>query len=385
MFKNKKEYKKEYDIVINNKNYKFYYTIVKIDFFNQKELIFYKKIFLDTVENKKASNQDLNTLISHLRKNKQDFKDIEIATVKQHFVKKEIQEKWEHFVFFAEDKKNKEKVFLYSKEENKTINKKNSFVVSSTFDIFNDNCFFYLEDGIVTILERYFEKIMQNNKTYSFSNEEEMLNEYFFVPHLDNRITKYKKFISLVEDNNNINDIIKKSFENNKSFILEFEDNVFCLSFNWVEEFLLGEIYEDISWNNISIMPFSPKKALVIAEEEVISKIQKYKLKELDFLINSFINFLRLKRNEINKGTFNLSEFLLDNNGLLFCNNEKILYEFKKMIISKDYNNLNETEDFLIFSWREINAKNIIDNYHNVRALMKEQEENIKKTYIKQK
>lgn len=101
MFKNKKEYKKEYDIVINNKNYKFYYTIVKIDFFNQKELIFYKKIFLDTVENKKASNQDLNTLISHLRKNKQDFKDIEIATVKQHFVKKEIQEKWEHFVFFC--------------------------------------------------------------------------------------------------------------------------------------------------------------------------------------------------------------------------------------------------------------------------------------------
>lgn len=350
--------------IIDSNIYCFNIIVLKTKYFNNECEILLKIIKNIKINNKKANKNETEKLVSSIRSDfKKDINEYRLfdnfKTVYQHYVKKKIQKNWDR----------SDCVIFHTKENTSLINYDNildnksnfeagnTYAKNHTFDIYGDDYFIYLEDGIVTILEKFFERIIEKYNSCNLmevkEQKEKNIIKYFFTPYLTNRIEKYQNFsINIYKNYNKSNSItyflqkeLKEYMEKYRCFVNNEHDNKYNLTSDWIEYLFYSDIYDEcaLSISRPVIMPYSPTKALFIFDNTSLKYFEKYPFDKKDFLLNTLLGIID-KMNNLQD-----NELMLDD-----------YYKFDTLIRLADKKN---TID-LIQTLNVFFEKNILQNGH---------------------
>lgn len=403
---------------IDSDIYTFEIIVLRTKYFNNENEILSKMIKNIKVNEKKANENETSILVASIRADAKEgvteYKSFDsFKTENQHYVKNKIQKNWDKsdcVVFQIKGDVTDKEILDYSLTGTLLINydnishdksqfeSNNTFVKKHTFDIYGDDYFIYLEDGIVTVLEKLFERIIGE---YSYGDLREIKNtketniiKYFFTPYLDNRIENYHKFaININKDYKEpkvITDFfekeIEKSLKNLKCFIKNADDNIFNLTSDWIEYLFYSQLYEECAAHLARpvIMPYSPTKALFILDEVSLQYFKKYTFDKEDFLLNVILSIIDKRLNASgDEIVFPEHHYKIDTLIRLADkkNTEEIVNMFNNYFFAKDFN-LKKLSLSISTYWINKNMKNINENIDKIHNRLAEQQ-NIILNYLK--
>lgn len=383
-------------INIDDNIFSFDYEIVKTNYFNgSKNETLYKAIKNIKKDDNIANEEDIKNLINYIRNSKEHELNKDIITENQHYTKSAYQNNFDSFICFAKNTKTQKHQIIFSEDISTTINSKNIFVSKNTFDLIYKNNFIYLEDGLVTILEKFFENYISNNIENNLKNKQ--IISFFLVPYLVSRKEKYNNFIIHCFLNNNDNYTIEKFLSNqnviDNIIILDKKNPNFSLYCNFIEEFKISLLYENLDWEECNLIPISPDKALLLCNNQPFEYIKKYGLKEADYIINSLINFIGyISRYDLEEEDYQTkNEFIyinskgqryqLNKSFLIWINNKELIPFCKELKKIKSQKKLEKFSDKLIDYWRHIKNEEIKNNNPKVKYMIQEQYNNIINTF----
>lgn len=398
---------------IDSDIYTFEIIVLRTKYFNNENEILSKMIKNIKVNEKKANKNETSILVASIRADAKEgvteYKSFDsFKTENQHYVKNKIQKNWDKsdcVIFQIKDDVTDKEILDYSLTGTLLINydnishdksqfeSNNTFVKKHTFDIYGDDYFIYLEDGIVTVLEKLFERIIGE---YSYGDLREIKNtketniiKYFFTPYLDNRIENYHKFaININKDYKEpkvITDFfekeIEKSLKNLKCFIKNADDNIFNLTSDWIEYLFYSQLYEECAahFARPVIMPYSPTKALFILDEASLQYFKKYTFDKEDFLLNVILSIIDKRLNTSgDEVVFPERHYEIDTLIRLADkkNTEEIVNMFNNYFLVKDFN-LKKLSLSISTYWINKNMQNINENIDEIHNILKEQHDRI--------
>lgn len=320
------ETKTSHEKRIKDNIYNFDISVLSTGYFNNKNETLLKTIKNIKVNGVESNKKQTETLVFSIREDAKKYINEYSAfdsfkTENQHYVKNQIQKNWDKsdcVIFEMKGDVIDDKIFDFSLTETSLINYDNiphnkskfesnkTFVKKYTFDIYGEDYFIYLEDGIVTILEKLFERIIDEYSSDDLmeikKTKEINIMKYFFVPYLSNRIENYQEFAINIASNYNIPKVItnflelkSKNFSKNyKIFVKNSYDNLFNLTSDWIEYLFYVDLYDEcaINLSRPVIMPYSPTKALLIIDDVALKYFKKYQFDKEDFLINAILGII---------------------------------------------------------------------------------------------
>ena len=252
-----------------------------------------------------------------------------------------------------------------------------------------------MEDGIVTILEKFFEKIIKDNLSYKnieiIDTKNVDIISYFFKPYLYSRVENYKKFARYIKENykksNPITNFFDNEIKNNrrsyKCFINNASEDIFNLTSDWIEYLFYSELYDECAYKAFRpcIMPYSPKNALFIIDINGMNYFEKYPFDKEDFLLNTLLVLIDKRMNTSGDEKKIANEHykkdtlirLADLENKEYITNKFNTKKISDMVKLGDFKGLSHC---IVGYWRHKNKKNIKENEAPVKKFMNEQEKN---------
>lgn len=403
---------------IGNDFYTFDIVTLTTKYFSDKDEILLKIIKNIKVNGNKPNKLNIEKLVAKIRDDRfitgsgNKYKKYNnLQTVKQHYVKNSIQQNWNNSdcVLFKingltiKDNKafdeNLENTMLVdyddiNHDDKKHFEPKSTYVKDFTFDFYGEDYFLYLEDGIVTILEKLFERTIENNiesKILELSDDKiKNVMSYFFTPYLKNRITEYQDFALFIFKNYKNTNAITAFMSNKKSllklFIINNDFDCFNLTSDWIEYLYYTDLYDECAynWSESLIMPYSPKTALLFFDTTSLKYFKKYPFDKEDFLINTILSIVD-KRMNASDTTLIANDYyqantlirLATSGNKLYINsnfNNKIIYNLLKQ------GNFKKISHIIVKYWRNKNIKNTKENKEISDKILIEQSNHLKNT-----
>lgn len=408
--------------IIGSNIYKFEIVILKTKYFSEKNEILLKIIKNVTINNKKARKKDTEILVQSIRddanKISNEYSQFDnFKTVKQHYVKDKIQKNWNKsncLIFKISGQIIDNKIFDNTFSDTKLVDyndingnkklfeSKETYVKENTFDIFEKNYFVYLEDGIVTILEKFFEKIIEDNISHKNIEitDNKIINviSYFFQPYLYNRVKNYKNFANYIKENYKKYNAITNFFDNQlmnshrsyKCFITNESEDIFNLTSDWIEYLFYSELYDECAYNAVRpcIMPYSPKNALFIIDIDGMNYFKKHPFDKEDFLLNTLLGLVDKRMNTSGDEKKIANEYyktdtlirLADLENKEYITNKFNTTKISQMVLGGDFKALSHV---IVGYWRLKNIKNIREHSDVIKKIMNDQENNIREYFKK--
>lgn len=346
-----------FEVKINDNIFNFEYQIIKSDYFNNSEDTIFKVLKNIKINQTKANKEEIKLLISYIKEN--NILELEIKEENKYLSNSNIKNN-KNFICLSKNTKTQNIELLFSKKINIDFkyNKENENKFLSDF-IF-DNHYFYLNDGLSIFLDIFIKNIFLKEE---FNNKDKIILSYFFKPSKDIREKNYINFIKYCFINNMTNNSIDTFFrdKNILNNILIIENDYFNYSHDYIENFLLYLLQDELNWSECYFISNFKGKAILLCEDELFFTLKEEKLEQNDFIFNSLINMMN-KCEDFNKTNKNIisiqhknKEYLIDTNLMVIFNDDELFLQLKHL----KFKNIMSFYGKLITIWK--NLKNNID------------------------